>query len=161
MVWITLSCFGVGVGSNKTVRVLYCHDSDAGIPHHYSIMQMQAGRSLLTRYSTRGVNMPLSSALVRLNVSLFVISFTCRSCLLLTVTPQISHLRMINHQRIRPPPRFCPCMAVSLPFRVRWLVTIQESIRRMGGEVTASDFSEPWINMHVHRLSLCSRIDKF
>jgi hypothetical protein len=33
------------------------------------------------RYSTRGVNMPLSSAIVRLNVSFFVISFTCRSCL--------------------------------------------------------------------------------
>jgi hypothetical protein len=153
-----MSCLGVGVGSNKRVHVLYFHDSDAGIPH-YSIME--AGRSLVMRYSTRGVNMPLASALVRLNVSLFVISFTCRSCFLLTVTPQISHLRMIDHQRIRPPPRFCPCMAVSLPLRVRWLVTIQESIRRTGGEVTASDFSEPWINMHVHRLSLCSRIDRF
>ena len=83
---LVLSCLGVGlgVGSNKTDRVLYCHDSDAGIPH-YSIMQ--AGRSPVTRYSTRGENMPLSSALVRLNVSLFVISFTCRSCFILTVTP--------------------------------------------------------------------------
>jgi hypothetical protein len=135
----------VGV-SNKTIRVLYSHDSDTGILH---CPVMQAGHSLVMRYSTRGVNMPLSSAVVRLNVSSFVISFTCWSCFLLTVTLQISHLRMIDHQRIRPPPRFCPCIAVPLPLRARWLVTIQKLICKMGGAVTASDFSEPWINTHV------------
>ncbi|KAI0279389.1 hypothetical protein BGY98DRAFT_439258 [Russula aff. rugulosa BPL654] len=129
MLLIALSWVRVGVGSNKIIRVLYCHDSDADILH-YSIVQAM-------RYSTRGVHMPLSSAL-------------------------ISHLRMIDHQRISPPPRFCPCIAVPLPLRVRWPVTIQELICKTCGAVTASDLSEPWINsMHVHRLSLHSRIDEF
>jgi hypothetical protein len=85
MLLIALSWVRVGVGSNKIIRVLYCHDSDADILH-YSIVQ--AGRSLpvVMRYSTRGVHMPLSSALVRPNVSFFVISFTCCSCFFLTVT---------------------------------------------------------------------------
>lgn len=121
---------------------------------------MQAGRNAI--FYTRGKHaLVLGCKLERLSVSFFVISFTCWSCYLLTVTLQISHLRMIDHQRIRPPPRFCPCMAMHLPLRVRWLVTIQELICRMGGAVTASDFSEPWINMHAHRLSLRSRIDEF
>jgi len=49
VVQIALSWVGVGLGSNKTTRVLYCHDSDAGTLH-YSIMQV--GPSLLMRYFT-------------------------------------------------------------------------------------------------------------
>jgi hypothetical protein len=148
------------VGSNKTIRVLYCRDSDA----YYSVMQ--ADCSLVMRYSTRGINMPLSSAVVRLNVSFFVISFTCWSCFLLTVTPQVSHLRMIDHQRIRPPPRFCPCIAVRLPLRARWLVTIQESICRNQFAGWAAKCLQATSLSHgstcvSNRLSLRSRIDEF
>jgi hypothetical protein len=61
-------CLVLGWGVRGVIRVLYSHDSDAGILH-YSVMQ--AGRSLVMRYSTRGVNISLSSAVVRLNVSFF------------------------------------------------------------------------------------------
>jgi len=50
VVQTALSWVGVYVGSNKTIRILYCHDSDASILH-YPVMQ--AGRSGNAIFYTR------------------------------------------------------------------------------------------------------------
>jgi len=79
---------------------------------------------------------------------------------LLTVTLQLSHLQMIDHQRIRPPPRFDPCIAVPLLLQVRWLITIQESICRMYGAVKTTSLSHGSTRMSIV-FRLRSRIGEF
>lgn len=142
-----------GVEQDNPRTVL--HDSGAGIPC-YSVLQ--AGSAI---FYTRGKHA-------------LIIGYSAPECFIfrdliymLVLFSSDCHSPDFTPAYDRPSTDQVSSAILSLYSRVlaiassKAFVTMQKPVSRMGSALIASGFSEPWINMHVHRLSLASWIDEF